>query len=170
MALLAVVLSAAGGCQDPVRDSAVETLGPEAAGVPRGPLHRPGQPCLLCHDEKGGAAPLLSVAGTVYADPDSRKALNKVKVVLQGEGGRMATALTNCAGNFYLRPAEFALPRGARSWVYLSGASETIEMESPFYVEGSCATCHLDPLAPGSAGHIYLFANGGPIPAELLCP
>ena len=35
---------------DPVQSEAVADLGGEAPGVAPGPLHRPGQPCLVCHD------------------------------------------------------------------------------------------------------------------------
>ena len=41
----------------------------EAPGVRRGPLHRPGQPCLLCHDGALGDPQRFTVAGTVFQTP-----------------------------------------------------------------------------------------------------
>src|SRR5256885_5077120 len=57
-------------CNDPVHDARVDALGPEIDGVPRGPLHRRGQPCLTCHGGSGPANTELSVAGTVFATPE----------------------------------------------------------------------------------------------------
>ena len=53
-------------CYDPVHDQEVAALGGEAPGVPQGPLHRPGQPCNVCHGGIGPANLRFSVAGTVY--------------------------------------------------------------------------------------------------------
>ena len=56
------------GCfVDPVHDEQVAALGPEPAGESPGPLHRPGQPCLVCHGGLGPAHQSFSVAGTVFA-------------------------------------------------------------------------------------------------------
>src|SRR5450432_160855 len=54
-----VLVCALVGCGDPVHDTAVSALGPEAPGVPKGPLHRPGQPCVLCHGPQGSATTFL---------------------------------------------------------------------------------------------------------------
>jgi hypothetical protein len=56
---------AAVGCDDPVHDDAVTALGGEDPNVPIGALHRPGQPCLVCHGGSGPAALAFSVGGTV---------------------------------------------------------------------------------------------------------
>src|ERR1700683_3328645 len=48
------------GC-NPVLDDAIADLGPEKPGVHPGPLHRPGQPCLLCHDGALGDPQAFSV-------------------------------------------------------------------------------------------------------------
>src|SRR5580698_3342306 len=102
---LAAVLGA-GSC-DPVHDDAVAALGGETPGVPRGPLHRTGQPCLLCHDGASGDPPALSMAGTVFAGGNSLAPSPGVTVTLQSADGTTATATTNAAGNFYLTPGDF---------------------------------------------------------------
>ncbi len=63
-ALVAISMAALVGCDEPSRDRVERELGGEAPGVPAGPLHRAGQPCVLCHD--GDAARALSLGGTVY--------------------------------------------------------------------------------------------------------
>lgn len=60
MNVRAFVVILAAAC-DPVRSDAVAALGGEAPGVPHGPTHRPGQPCLLGHSN-------FAVAGTVFTD------------------------------------------------------------------------------------------------------
>ena len=65
--LLLIAAGAVFACGDPTHDRAVEVLGGEAPGVPEGPLHRPGQPCVTCHGDSGPASGEFSLAGTVYA-------------------------------------------------------------------------------------------------------
>ena len=54
---------------DPVHSSAVDALGPEVAGVPKGPYHRAGQPCVTCHGGEGPASQQFVMAGTVFFGP-----------------------------------------------------------------------------------------------------
>ena len=64
----AVLLAAAVvACVDESHELQVQALGGEAPGVSPGPLHRPGQPCLVCHGEPGPASHKFVMAGTVYA-------------------------------------------------------------------------------------------------------
>ena len=72
--LLCCLLSAAACSSDPVRDQRIERLGPEVSGVPEGPLHRPNQPCLLCHAGAGPGDAVFSLAGTVFTIRDVRRA------------------------------------------------------------------------------------------------
>jgi hypothetical protein len=141
------------GCGDPVRDRAVEALGPETPGVRVGPSHRPGQPCLLCHSEAGDAPP-FSVAGTVYIDAPSLTPIDDVGVILIDSFGRKFSATTNCAGNFYVRPKAYTLQGPV--WVSLERDEVLREMDTPVFRDGSCAGCHGDPLGPTSAGHVFL--------------
>jgi hypothetical protein len=162
-----LVLVLLGACSDPVREQAIADLGGEARGVPEGPLHRPGQPCLACHD--GGEASRFSIAGTVYAREGSKVPLNEVTVRLVDAQGRRSSSVTNCAGNFFVRPAEFAFQYPL--WVTLAVGDHTIDMESPTFREGSCAACHGDPKGPASAGRVYfLLDEDADLPAKHYCP
>jgi hypothetical protein len=159
LVFLVAVMFAAAACQDPVREQAIAALGPETAEVGPGPLHRPGQPCLLCHDSTGGRRPDFSVAGTVYALADGDTPLNQIEVRMIDADRRPFTALTNCAGNFYVAPVEYS-PHYPL-WVTLAAEGQTIDMESPVYRDGSCATCHTDPKSPSSAGRVFLLVDAG---------
>jgi len=150
LALLGPLL---GGCGDPVRDSAVDRLGPEVSGVPKGPLHRPGQPCLLCHSDAGGEEP-FSLAGTVYIDAPSATVIDGVEVHIVDSAGKKFSTVTNCAGNFIARPSDYS--PDFPCWVSLRSGNVLREMDSPIYREGSCAACHSDPRNPASAGHVFL--------------
>ena len=140
-------------CHDPITERAIAALGPEVAGIPPGPLHRPNQPCVLCH-ATGGTAAAFAVGGTVYRDPEGRAPLAGVTVVLADRAGGRQQAITNCAGNFFIRSDEWRLRSPV--WTTLVGGSQLIDMESPIYREGSCAACHGDPAGPASAGHVFL--------------
>ena len=59
---------------DPVHGDAISALGPEAPDVRQGPLHRPGQPCLLCHDGALGDPQRFTIAGTVFETQGARNA------------------------------------------------------------------------------------------------
>src|SRR5689334_11225211 len=78
-ALASTALAAAllAGCGNPVQDARIAALGPEDPNVPPSNVHRPGQPCLLCHGPYKGASPEMTVAGTIYGyafDPDNSDA------------------------------------------------------------------------------------------------
>jgi hypothetical protein len=122
-----------------------------------GPLHRPGQPCGLCHDAAAGLGRPFSVAGTIYADEMGQMPVNEATVKMVDAGGAMFTATTNCAGNFFARVSEYA-PRFPL-WVTVAADGQTVDMESSVYREVSCATCHTDPKRPTSAGHVFVRAD-----------
>jgi len=165
-ALLFLLLVSAAACTDPVREEAIAALGGEAAGVEPGPLHRPGQPCLVCHD--GGEVSAFSVAGTVYARAEGTVPVAKVTVELLDADARLFKAVTNCAGNFFVRPDQFQ-PRYPL-WVTLAVGEERLDMESPVFRDGSCASCHGDPKGPASAGHAYFLLDENPdLPATHYC-
>lgn len=149
-ALLIAILMA---CADPVLDQAIEALGPEAPGVPKGPLHRPGQPCVLCHSDAGNAPPFL-LAGTVYVDAQSLIPIDDVRVDFIDSFGETFSTTTNCAGSFIVRPQEYS--PASPIWVSMQREEVLREMETPIYRDGSCAGCHDDPAGPASAGHVYL--------------
>ncbi len=166
IALLLVVLPALpalpallvlGAC-DPVHSDAVDALGGEAPGVRTGPLHRPGQPCTLCHDGKLGDPPEFTVAGTIFENENSPTPAVGATVTLTGVDGKTYEATTNEAGNFYVQPSQFAPGYPMKTAVAFGGV--TVKMTSEIGRNGSCSTCHVDPAGPTSAGHVFIPANG----------
>jgi hypothetical protein len=148
---LLVVFSIVAAC-DPVHNDEVAALGGETPGVPHGPLHRPSQPCLLCHGN-------FSVAGTVFVDPTNRQAAQNVAVDLTDSQGHTFTATTNEAGNFYVRTGEFQPVYPMK--VALRYGGVTASMTADVGRNGACASCHFDPPGPSSPGHVYTPADGG---------
>jgi hypothetical protein len=151
--LTGLLIAALMSCGDPAVDPSIEALGAEAPGVRPGPLHRPGQPCVLCHSEAGNAPP-FALAGTVYIDAHSLTPIDDVIVTLVDSFGQRFSTTTNCAGSFIVRPQEYSLV--APTWVSMRRDDVLREMETPIYRDGSCAGCHDDPLGPASAGHVFL--------------
>ena len=141
---------------DPEHEAKVKQMGPENPEVPVGPLHRPGQSCIVCHSS-GHEDPVFSVAGTVCRDIMTSLPLPDVEVLLVDSQARTFTAHTNCVGNFYVSPGEFTPV--SPLWVSLRIGDEKIEMESPIHREWSCAGCHTDPPAPASAGRVFMTAD-----------
>jgi hypothetical protein len=154
-----VVLSALGvslfsaACADPIRTSAIEALGPEAEGVPVGPLHRPGQPCGVCHADDGNAG-AFTVSGTVYLVKGSPKPAARIEILLFDSANRSHRVRTNCAGNFFVRPGQ--LQPSYPLWVTLRHGEHKSVMESPVFREGSCGACHAATAGPRSAGPVFL--------------
>ncbi len=149
----------AGAC-DPVHDDAVEALGGEAPGVEQGPLHRPGQPCLVCHGGPGPGSPTFSVAGTVFRTRGDRTALPGAIVTLTDASGVQRSFATNEAGNFYVEPGQWAPPFPLRAAVSYGGV--TIEMQTRISGDGSCGGCHSDPPSRDAVGHVYGIEEAAP--------
>ena len=157
--LLLTEICLASGCAapdlslDPLHRAQVEALGPEAPGVPAGPLHRPGQPCAVCHGVDGVAQPQI-FAGTVYRDPVETVAVADAAVALIDSAGNTFMTTTNCVGNFYVKGSEYQpIPP---TWVSVQLGEFPWKMASPIHREASCALCHADPVGPSSAGHIFV--------------
>lgn len=145
-------------CEDPVYDRQVEALGGEDPAVPRGPLHRPGQPCNLCHGEDGEASPRFAFAGTVYRTPGLLEPLHDATVRIIDSSGAQYSVRSNCAGNFYVGADNFRPVWPV--WMKLEYDDWSAEMVSSASREGSCAACHRDPASPSSVGHVYLAEDG----------
>jgi hypothetical protein len=143
-------------CGDPVTDRAIQALGSENPFVPRGPLHRPGQPCLLCHREGGKSKP-FSVAGTVFVDATAQSGANGVTVFILDAANGVYSTTTNCVGNFYVYPDQFTPTYPM--WVTLRAGAVQRDMDSASYREGSCAACHAGAQGPDSPGPVYLIAD-----------
>lgn len=159
-----------GACGDPVPDGVVESLGGEQAGVEAGPLHRPGQPCLACHDGHR-ATTLYTVAGTVYLYADTDVPAPAVNVELVDSKKQAFSATTNCAGNFFVTAAEFtpAFPIWATvayagalagdAGALPGGGSSRIEMQSRIGRDGSCATCHANAATQSATDRVHLYTT-----------
>jgi hypothetical protein len=152
------------GCVDPVIDAAITALGPEDPAVAVGPLHRPSQPCVLCHD--GERASRFSVAGTVYTQPEGAETAPGVMVELIDAVGRHATR-SNCAGNFFVRNTEFAPTYPL--WTALSYGDYRIDMQSPIGRDGSCAACHAA-TQQSKTDVVYLYSLGETLSDRGDCP
>ncbi len=164
-------------CGDPVHDARVTALGGEKAGVPTGPEHRAGQPCLTCHGGNGPSSLELSVAGTIYqsAALDSPPLAGATVTIFDAtelaDGGAPHTVTTNPAGNFYI-------PRSSWSPFYplhdisvsASGAAAPTTMHTDVGRDGSCATCHFDPKGSASHGHVYFVLDPADFPAAGAMP
>ena len=171
--ILAVVsgLAALGACSavedvlDPVHADAVAALGPEVFGLPKGPTHRPGQPCLTCHSGQGPGKSEFSVAGTVYKTKPSTEWLEGATVSLTDAEGTIRQLTTNQTGNCLIKKSEWTPVYPMRVKVSFGGVS--IDMLTHVGRAGACADCHTDPARAASAGHVYLVADpanfpGGP--------
>jgi hypothetical protein len=164
LALILVAVTAIGAC-DPVGDDAIAALGPEMPGVRRGPLHRPGQPCLLCHDGSFGAPPAFSVAGTIYATPSSPIGLEGATVALTDSTGSQYTTMeTNAAGNFYVTPDQWNPVFPLSTVAVTSIAAGFAVMQSDIGRDGACASCHFNPAGSASPGQVCITLDEGGIP------
>ena len=150
--VMGCLLSAA--CGNPVLDAEIAAL--PNNGVHNGPMHRGGQPCLLCHSDSGGRHPAFSVAGTVYQKPTNKIPVEGVIVHVTDATGASQDLTSNCAGNFYV--SETAWTPTFPIWVSLSNPADgtSIKMKSKAGRDGACAMCHADPAGETSPGHVYL--------------
>ena len=124
-------------------------------------MHRPGQPCLVCHRD-GGEGPTFTVAGTVFRDPAGLVPVQDAMVVLIDAMQARITATTNCVGNFYLTPRDASptLPM----WTTVELGTIRIDMESAMHLDGDCGACHGDPVTQAQAGHVFLTDDPALIP------
>jgi hypothetical protein len=165
---LPTVLTALGSC-DPVHDDAIAALGPEAPGVRRGPLHRPGQPCLLCHDGALRDPQRFTVAGTVYETSSGQVVSVGASVILTDANALRTQLPTNAAGNFYATPREYD-PTFPIQVTVTGPSGQTVYMrtlvEGNGTVEpnGGCASCHFNPQGPNSPGHVSITLDDGGTP------
>ena len=158
-------LTALAGC-DPVHSNDIAALGGETQGVHKGPLHRPGQPCTLCHDGAVGDPPGFSIAGTIFEKPPDgmQGASNIVVTMTDSNGSTYSAPATNTAGNFYVTSSQWTPTYPIRTTVLVQSGSIVATMYSQISRSGSCAWCHT--LTPGdmSAGPIALVLDDGGTP------
>jgi hypothetical protein len=155
---------------DPVVDDARSALGPETPGVRQGPLHRPGQPCILCHDGAIGDPQAFSVAGTVFETSGARNPSESATVTLIDANATQAELVTNAAGNFYTTPSQYSPTYPVQVTIHRPGGG-LVRMQTLIAGNGanepnngSCASCHFDPAGPSSSGHVCLELDDGGTP------
>jgi hypothetical protein len=134
------------------------------SGGGKGPTHRPGEPCRLCHD--------FELAGTVYRRAADTRGLAGATVKVTDAAGHAFSASTNSVGTFYATiDGSLAAPEAAEEgrvllpWsltypLHVSVAKGAVEkkMRSVIHREGSCGECHKPERGPASAGRIFLEA------------
>ncbi len=163
--VIAIFVMGALSCTlDPVHSEAQSDLGDEAPGVRPGPDHRPGQPCLICHD--GTTAAQWSVAGTIYGVLGGSAPLSGAQVNLTDANLSTFSVTSNDVGNFYIEPSRWQPAYPVK--VAVTYGSITATMTTIIGRDGSCAGCHVDPASRISAGAVYvaptaavLSASGG---------
>jgi hypothetical protein len=154
---------------DPVHDDEVSALGDESPNVPKGPLHRAGQPCVLCHGGSGPASAQFSVAGTVFKLGGSTDPAVGASVQLTDSKGNKVTATTNAAGNFYVSVSTFSPTYPLVPFVSFPGIDPndpncSTQMHTHVGRDGSCAGCHTNPMGPRSPGRIFIAADPSCLP------
>jgi hypothetical protein len=169
-AVALALLTSGVGCSDPYLDNLIEELGEEQDGYAPSEIHRPGQPCVLCHSGYEGAEPEFSFGGTLFAEPALGEAVPASELILL-EGftvrlldseGRIKNLETNRCGNFFIKKDEFdpAYPVRAELWGPPSpGSSDTVQlrpMATRIGRDGSCGTCHIHPASPFSPGVAFV--------------
>ena len=147
-AAMLLVSALLAGCPDPVREDLEAEQGPEAPGIPEGPLHRAGQRCLACH-RTGGPSPEFSFAGTVYAREEDAVAAPGVEVAVRDARGEERTLVSNEVGNFWMPASSWAPTFPLR--VELRTGGRTIGMRTEIPREGACNACH---VGAGDARHM----------------
>lgn len=136
--LLAIV-----ACYDPVHLDAIAVLGPEAPGIPEGPLHRPGDPCTTCHGGRGPAELDLSIAGTLFKTRGSKVPETRGLVTVTDVLGESRTLRTNEAGNFFIARSDW--DPGFPLTIVVEADGQRRAMITTIGRDGGCAACHRDP-------------------------
>lgn len=157
VALAAICASMGAGCNDATHDMQVAALGGEDPSVPKGPFHRPGQPCLVCHGGQGPASLQLSIGGTLYTANNSQTPAEGATINVEDINGSVGTTTSNAAGNFYIQASQWQPTYPTLPSVTLGKMTQP--MSTHVGRDGSCAHCHADPQGPTSAGHIWLQHN-----------
>jgi hypothetical protein len=176
LAIAASLLAAS--CGNPAVDVRITALGEEKEGVEPGQHHRPGQPCVLCHSTYGGAEPIMTVAGTIYAAPAPAGAAIPVEgavvQLIDGFGNKSPVATTNCAGNFWLTEEQWnpGFPLLVEIVCTKDGGSEVRQtMATRIARDGSCAGCHYDSEPnQGTPGRVYCSSSPTGFPEPVGCP
>jgi hypothetical protein len=147
------------GCADPVIDAEIDALPGEVPGIPRGPTHRGGQPCTLCHSSYGGRHPTFSLAGTVYQKLTNEVPIEGALIQVTDATGTTRQFTSNCAGNFYVPDTDWEPTFPLFIDLSDPATDMSIKMISKIGRDSSCASCHADPAGADSPGHVYLTSD-----------
>jgi hypothetical protein len=167
---LVALASVGSSCNlDPVHRAGVNGLGPENGDLypVESEYHRPGEPCGLCHSDKGPADGIFKLGGTIFWGPDNYNArVDNAYVRILDANKTKRCFVTNCNGNFYVRETDFA----KITFPLLVSVERTIDpgqnentlvirrMSSHVGREPSCAICHIQGLRDfASPGQIRMF-------------
>jgi hypothetical protein len=118
-----------------------------------GPLMRPGDNCLRCHQANSAVgAPEWTAAGTVFPvhDAPTMDGVEGAMLSITDATGHTVSLVTNEVGNFYTDE-----PLTAPLHVALELAGERIEMPVPAPA-GSCNACHSKSPVGGPRGRIFV--------------
>jgi len=185
---VATAIGAVAACTDPLKDRQIAELGEEQDGFPESPIHRPGQPCVLCHSDYFGAEPQMVLGGTVFVEPEEPGGPllgapgYEIRLLdSQGEITGQGLITTNECGNFWVTEEQFQPAYPLRVEVFgpsLADADRSVQisvMSTRIGRDGSCGGCHAEPVSPLSPGAILipraLFnADAVDLPSETDCP
>lgn len=159
-----LLLGALAGCGDPYRDRLIEGLPDEDPNVPRGELHRSGQPCLACHSNYGGAPP-FSIGGTIFTEAkptETPTMLAGYTVRVYDSEGKARDVVSNACGNFFILRDDWDPAFPLRAELYQPNPDkpgkliQVVVMSSRIARDGSCAGCHVGHRSPLSPGFVYV--------------
>jgi len=181
-ALVVPAAMVAAACNsDPVHTDAVNALGPEVQGIPKGEYHRSGQACVTCHGSEGPASTQFTVAGTVFYGPANNGVpvgVGNATVTLEDDSQSQFTVTTNCVGNFFVKPGDWPGHPLFPLLVTIGGKPEatqiTQSMISHVGRDGSCADCHQYPTDQNyyqTPGIVHLVGTDDPnYQGDQTCP
>ena len=124
-----------------------------------GPLHRPGQPCVLCHDGSIGNPPGSPSPAPCTSTPTISQPAVGASVALTDSQGHVFDTTTN-AGRQLLRADRTSSQPVYPMKVAVAYGGVTVNMTADVGRNGSCAACHFDPPGPASPGHVYIPPDG----------
>lgn len=163
-AFSAVLVAVAAGCESPVEDDLIASLGPEVDGLEEGAFHRYGQPCFACHGG-AGEGPDMAFAGTLFATPDDDIPVEAATITITDATGDTRSTVSNCAGNFYVLKESWdpVYPLRAEIECILPSDDPDVAPERRRTVmatrinrDGGCASCHkIGPPNADSVGQLY---------------
>jgi hypothetical protein len=156
ISILVVVAAACNGnLKEKVGQSNIDapvlnTINPPPCDMPTAPTDgtgactgtgKPGDDCLMCHHQGGGATP-FTFAGTLYDTATGQNPVANATIYLEDSFGNIATTLTHANGNFYSTDGFVMYPAKA----FVSLCPNVLPMVSPVDTStgANCntASCH----------------------------